>query len=849
MNEPTPDVNNNKTRNDFLFFQNEILTDLKKVEQRVNEKMSRITTFLTDEKKSIDSKIQEFTSKFDEMQTKKLEFTEQINNSLNALKLKYEDYISKNEIRVSMVQKDLSNACFKYDKMFTNNLTTPGLIGECCTYATLPPFLEYVNSKINELLTSRDKKNMEYKKYKEKIESLIGQNKLQLEVIENKFKDYCNTCITECENKFEARLNITEERINRLRLENGKYALDLIKKGDELKIEWNKLQEFESMLDINFKSELEKHYEINENVLKNFEKYREEFNVIKVKFTELNEFIKDIRFKKSLKYLMNERQSYKDQSEKANYNKKQKIREQEKYNNNASFYNNSSNEIINTNNNTNKYGNVENIDDMSNNSINNKNLNNNSINNKIERLQNVNEMNNNVNNKFENIKNAKEVNNNSEIIGNRIENTKNYKKIETEENNDKNDRNENQKLIEKKKQKINQKKSISPSINANNGNKTHEVNLLNSFNENIKSVRSNNDSLIYNRSCEIKCKKKKLDKNTNIKGIIQDIKKKSFSNSPNAINNKYLNKRNFNSNQSNDYNNNTSMNQNNNDNNNINQYYNNFNTTNTNNNSSRNNFINANIINISSNILNNSSNNININYKSSQNKKKLSDFKYNSYPSKLLEDSSNININNLILGANFDAALPPFNLSHAYVFVKKKNDNLQNLNIYFGNNNTYYKSNTKKDKFSTLSPANFNKTTNKNPSLLFKNNAKNSLEDLFNAKKKKEKMQELINKNNNGICEINRERIKEDNNKNNLPKLVFSSTIGNSPHNSSSDNVNKGYQKKLQKSSSDIYSPIRMRIKIKGDEVVDKEGEKNNKNVNQEMLNKLNPFLIKKFQE
>ena len=156
MTEPISDINNNKTRNDYLFFQNEILTDLKKMELRINEKISKITSFLSEEKNKNDSKIQEFTSKFDELQIKKIEFTEQINNSLNSLKLKQEEYASKNEIRISMIQKDLSNACFKYDKVLINNLTIPNLVGECCPYANLPIFIEFANNKI---------KILNYKKY------------------------------------------------------------------------------------------------------------------------------------------------------------------------------------------------------------------------------------------------------------------------------------------------------------------------------------------------------------------------------------------------------------------------------------------------------------------------------------------------------------------------------------------------------------------------------------------------------------------------------------------------------------------------------------------------------------
>ena len=863
MSEPISDINNNKTRNDYLFFQNEILTDLKKMELRINEKISKITSFLSEEKNKNDSKIQEFTSKFDELQIKKIEFTEQINNSLNSLKLKQEEYASKNEIRISMIQKDLSNACFKYDKVLINNLTIPNLVGECCPYANLPIFIEFANNKINDLLTSRDKKNMDYKRYKEKLESLIGQNKLQFETIENKFNDLFNTRIKECEDKFETRLNITEERIEHLRLENGKYALDLIKKTDELKLELNKLQDFENMLDINFKRELEKYYELNESLLKNFEKYREEFNVIKVKFTELNEFVKDIRFKKSLKNLIDEKQSYKNIKEKIHY-KKQKIKGQEKYNNDLIFYNNSCNEDINNNNVTIKYENIQNVDNMNNNNIINKfetienidNMNNNIVN-EYENIKNFNNMSNNIANKFENTQNSKIMNNNNEIIENRKGNKNKtyYNKIEIEENIEKNNKSKNKSEIANKKQKINQNGKIFTSVNINKENDTQEIYMSKSFNGNFKSYRPNNNFANYNQSYENNNKNKNLDKNINKNETETNKKSKNFSNSPklnnNNNNNNNLKEHNFSPNQFNDFTNSNSMYKNNKDNfnNNINQY-NNFSNSNiidTNNNSSRN----TNIIKINNGVLNNNSNNINFNYKTSRhfrNNKKINDIKYNCPSSKLLKEYSNINVNNLILDADLDGASPSVNLNHAYVFVKKKNDNLQNLNIYYGNNNTFHNSNRKTDKFLPLSPVNFDKNIFKNPNFLFnKNYSKSNLEDLYYTKRKKERIKELIN--NNGTSEINKEQINEDSNKNNLPRLVLTPTSGNYPDNLSDNLFNKGCQKKLQKSSSDAQLPIRVCIKVNGGEIIEREGGKNNLNFNQQILNKLNPFLMKKFKE
>lgn len=63
-------------------------------------------------------------------------------SELIAFKKKLNDQMISHEFKLSQLQKDLSNATYKYDKMYLDNLIIPGTIGDYCRYRNLKEYLE-----------------------------------------------------------------------------------------------------------------------------------------------------------------------------------------------------------------------------------------------------------------------------------------------------------------------------------------------------------------------------------------------------------------------------------------------------------------------------------------------------------------------------------------------------------------------------------------------------------------------------------------------------------------------------------------------------------------------------------
>ena len=279
-------MNNNEftTKNDFLYFQNEILGDIKNIQVKTAEKFTQISNYLETQKNFNEKKFNDLTILVDKL-SKKLEektdlekFEDKLKQSLRSM----QDLTVKLEIKFNIMNKDLKDACFKYDKIVSNNLLVPGIIGSGCPYDNLRYFIEYANVKIAELVKAKEKQNLDGKLYKEKIEGIINQNQYQFETMNVKFSNIIQEEIKKNDKMCKERISSVYQKIEKDRMENDKI-----------------LEEYKLILD-KFGNDFGRFYQedwINQHNLVNtlnhkIGKNSEEFHAINLKLKELEELIK-----------------------------------------------------------------------------------------------------------------------------------------------------------------------------------------------------------------------------------------------------------------------------------------------------------------------------------------------------------------------------------------------------------------------------------------------------------------------------------------------------------------------------------------------------------------------------
>jgi hypothetical protein len=97
----------------------------------------------------------------DEIQQKNLVKLDQLNTMVNtdkpfvdriedllSFQKKTLDRLNSHELRINNFERNLSNACYKYDKIFLDNLTIPGTIGEFCRFKNVKEYIEVIYRNI-----------------------------------------------------------------------------------------------------------------------------------------------------------------------------------------------------------------------------------------------------------------------------------------------------------------------------------------------------------------------------------------------------------------------------------------------------------------------------------------------------------------------------------------------------------------------------------------------------------------------------------------------------------------------------------------------------------------------------
>jgi hypothetical protein len=282
-------------------FKNEILKEVREVEKKMEGNYKKFLSDLDVKLQNYDKQLEWFSVKIKDGQASssdkmKLEKVDE----LSAFHKKATDQILTHDVRINAIQKDLRDACFKYDKIFLENLTIPGCIGEYCKYKSIKDYLEVNMSQVGTLMTFKEKHTLDLKAYKERVDGQIREMSMQLENVEKHLKLYTAKLMEQTEESYKKEISHVGDRLSELRMENHKYAFNLQKTANELAVEYDKILNIKSEVYKKLDDSVDNFKNLHKGTLDDFHDTRNDFEGIKKKFTELAEFIKDVRFRKNL---------------------------------------------------------------------------------------------------------------------------------------------------------------------------------------------------------------------------------------------------------------------------------------------------------------------------------------------------------------------------------------------------------------------------------------------------------------------------------------------------------------------------------------------------------------------
>ena len=283
-------------KKELLYFKNDALKDFKQIEINLNTKYNENSIFYNNKIKEFDEKLNLIFSKMS-----KIEEVISLDNILNEkvdklyeFKEKIKEKLISEEIKLESLNKDLHNIIYKYDNMLSKSILYPGIIGNFCKFKTFHDFIDYVINQINILTQFKDKNILDLQSYKKKLEIIVDSFNLQISNFNQQNSQIINQKINESELKFYEHFKIYDDKIHNIRLENSKYVINSKKEFDNILNEWKKIPDIKNEIFGKFENDIQK---FHHSILKKFEGYKKEFNIIKNRFIQLSEFIKDVRFR------------------------------------------------------------------------------------------------------------------------------------------------------------------------------------------------------------------------------------------------------------------------------------------------------------------------------------------------------------------------------------------------------------------------------------------------------------------------------------------------------------------------------------------------------------------------
>ena len=261
-----PDIGHIKQ--DLLFFKNDILKDLRKIEEKINMKLTERSVVNNEQYEAYEKKLDILSTRITHVNTivnDNTNLTEKL-NTFQSFKLKAEDNLLTLNSRVVNIQKESKDSIIKIEKMLEENLKYPGIIGRNSKFSNFRFFVDFVMNSIKSLNDFRDEiQNFDFAEFKRKVHSDLQEFRFvitdnykntrrlvekNIKDFDNKFTDLINNnngkfeeyddILKENKNKSKEILNEYEKKINLLeKYLNQKYT-DLLNEINNLKSMKNK---------------------------------------------------------------------------------------------------------------------------------------------------------------------------------------------------------------------------------------------------------------------------------------------------------------------------------------------------------------------------------------------------------------------------------------------------------------------------------------------------------------------------------------------------------------------------------------------------------------------------------
>ena len=307
MNHYENNQNNNinlifPNNSNFPKFKDDIILMLSEIEERLKNRYNALENLINSRISAYDTRLIGIENKLNLHSTKITKLIIELENCSDLLPIekKNSETLISHEIKINNLNKEISDACYKYDKMYLDNLVIPGQIGEYCKFKNAKECFNFLINQTATLSDYKEKMIIDFRTFKEKCDEYFKKVHNDIETNKEVFMKFTTEKSEIIMDNCNEKINQYLKKLEEAKIENYSYAGKLKESSDSLINETNKLFVLKGDILKNNNKLKSKVQEMNNQCLETVSHLKIEFEKINRKFTDIREFIKNVRFKKIL---------------------------------------------------------------------------------------------------------------------------------------------------------------------------------------------------------------------------------------------------------------------------------------------------------------------------------------------------------------------------------------------------------------------------------------------------------------------------------------------------------------------------------------------------------------------
>ena len=294
--------NNQNMKQDILKFKDEILREIKLVKKSFTEKYDFFELMTKEKFSKYDSEFFSYTEKINEIKSNLLiseNITKEV-NSFKEFKSKFSDTILTQNIKINNLEKETKNDIYRIDNILTDSVIYTGIIGRTSKFKTFHEMVDYLLSQTSQNTSYREKNIIESNQLKKKLTNIEQGITTLRDSLTKEINLLFKKKIQECNAKLDNMVEEYDKKILDARQKSIEFIQEIQLTVEKFKEQLDNFIVIKNKIAEEIKEEVNKLIKENDKTQNLFLNNKKEFNLMKDRFTQLSEFIKDIRFRINL---------------------------------------------------------------------------------------------------------------------------------------------------------------------------------------------------------------------------------------------------------------------------------------------------------------------------------------------------------------------------------------------------------------------------------------------------------------------------------------------------------------------------------------------------------------------